>query len=235
MMMKPICSGSARRSCTSSRRSGGDSAGRRLVEQDEARRAGERHADLQLPLLAVRQICDQLVRDLIEAHGVGQFARIAAPRRPSAVGRSRDSRPRVTPRAARYRLSMTGQPAEQHGVLVGAPQAAADALVGRQLRDVFAEEAHATAGGRKVAGDRVEQRGLARPVGTEDPRRSPAPTVRSMPCERDERAESPAHALEDEGVSGAGLARVSGLPPLPGPSNRGHSRCRTTGIAGCRG
>ncbi len=38
--------------------------GRRLVEEDEARRARERHADLELALLAVRQLGDRLVGDV---------------------------------------------------------------------------------------------------------------------------------------------------------------------------
>ena len=61
-----------------------------------------------------------------------------------------------------------GEVAEQQRGLVGAPQAPADALVGRQVGDVLAEEEDAAGRGRKVPGDRVEERGLAGAVGAED-------------------------------------------------------------------
>ena len=46
--------------------------GRRLVEQDQARRAGQRHADLELALLAVRQVGDRLVGDVRQARALEQ-------------------------------------------------------------------------------------------------------------------------------------------------------------------
>ena len=47
----------------------------RLVEQDQARRAGERHADLELALLAVRQRGHRLVGDVREPHALEQLVR----------------------------------------------------------------------------------------------------------------------------------------------------------------
>ena len=86
---------------------GGREPGRRLVEQDQPRRAGERHADLELALLAVRERGHRLVGDVRRA------ARARAGRRPpratccDARGRKKLKRPRATPRTARKRLSRT--------------------------------------------------------------------------------------------------------------------------------
>ena len=68
-----MCAGSAPSSATSSRALAGRQAGGRLVEQDQARRAGERHADLELALLAVRQRGHRLVGDVGEAHALEQL------------------------------------------------------------------------------------------------------------------------------------------------------------------
>ena len=72
------------------------------------------------------------------------------------------------------------------------------------MRHIFAEEADAAGGGREVAGDRIEQRGLARAIGAQN-----AAPLAGIDREIDageghERAEAPAHALEDEGVRAAG-------------------------------
>ncbi len=67
-------------------------AGRRLVEQDEARRAGQRQRDLQLPLLAVRQRRHQPVPDALQMHGVEDRFRPAPcsrPRRPAWTSEKR--------------------------------------------------------------------------------------------------------------------------------------------------
>ena len=75
-------------------------ARRRLVEQDEARRAGERERDLELALLAIGQFADQTIL----------VARSARPRpalrlrcisASSGRGRTSENRFRETPRQAR--------------------------------------------------------------------------------------------------------------------------------------
>ena len=91
--------------------------------------------------------------------------------------------------------------AEEERGLVGAAQAHADALVGRQRGDVLAEEAHGARGGREVAGDGVEQRGLAGAVGA-DQRAALARGDRERDVlDRLERAERAGDALEHEGVT----------------------------------
>ena len=73
-----MCSGSALSRATSSRALGGRQARRRLVEQDQPRRPGERHADLELALLAVGQGAHRLIGDVREAHALKQLLRRAA-------------------------------------------------------------------------------------------------------------------------------------------------------------
>ena len=51
---------------------GGRQSGRRLVEQDQSRRAGQCHPDFELPLLPMRQRSDRCVSNGIEAHLVQQ-------------------------------------------------------------------------------------------------------------------------------------------------------------------
>ena len=52
----------------------GRQAGGGLVEQDQARRAGERHADLELALLAVGQRGHRLVGDVREPHPLEELS-----------------------------------------------------------------------------------------------------------------------------------------------------------------
>jgi hypothetical protein len=142
-------------------------AGGRLVEQDQPRRAGQRHADLELALLAVREVGHRLVGDVVQPYtlqqvGRGQRRAVRGARAPDAEAALRDTahgQEEVVPHR---------EFAEQQRGLVGAPQPLADALVGRQRGDVLAEEFDPPGGGREVPGDRIEQRGLARAVGAED-------------------------------------------------------------------
>ena len=142
-------------------------AGGRLVEQDQARRTGERHADLELALLAVRQGSDRRVADGFEPHALERRS-VARCDASVARGRRKLKRPLATPRTARKRLSRTDRFAKQQRGLVGATQALPDPLVRRQLGDVLAEEMDAPGGRRKVAGDCVEEGRLAGAVGAEN-------------------------------------------------------------------
>ena len=84
-------------------------AGRRLVEQDEARRAGERQSDLELALLAVAEDRDRRLENIVEMDRVGDRGAPA----PWCGRRARaksDSLPRETPRQATKMLSITVRP-----------------------------------------------------------------------------------------------------------------------------
>ena len=83
---------------------------RRLVEQDEARRAGQRQRDFELALLAVAQRRDRRCRECRRdgrCCAIECACAIVASRAP---GRMSDSRPRETPRQATKMLSMTVSP-----------------------------------------------------------------------------------------------------------------------------
>ena len=138
-------------SATSSRALGRRQARGRLVEQDQARRAGQRHADLELALLAVRQVGDdRLVGDVRAGATRSSRSCVATATR----GRARAAEAEAAAGDAAHREEQVvahRQVAEQQRGLVGAPQALADALVGRQRGDVLAEEADPA---RRWAGSR---------------------------------------------------------------------------------
>ena len=165
---KLMCAGSEREQRDQLAPLGRRQAGGRLVEQDQARRAGQRHADLELALLAVRQVGDALVGDVAEAGALEQVVRW--PRCDAWRARGRPQAEAAAGDAAHREEEVVAhrQVAKQQRGLVGAAQALADALVRRQLGDVLAEEMDPPGGGREVAGDGVEQRRLAGAVGAED-------------------------------------------------------------------
>ena len=177
---------------------GGREPGGRLVEQDQARRAGEGHADLELALLAVREGRHGLPGHIGEPDALEQRLRRLAPRRSEdAVAVARDAAHReeqVVPHR---------EVAEQERGLVGAAQPHADALVRRQRGHVLAEEQHATARGREVAGDHVEQGGFAGAVGPDHGAPLPHRDRERDVLDRVQGAEGPGDALQHEGVSGA--------------------------------
>ena len=88
------------------------------------------------------------------------------------------------------------EPAEELRYLIGPAQAAPDPLMHRQRGDVLAEEADAAGRRQEIAGDGVEQRGLARAVGADDR----APLAGCDPHvdagEGHQGAEVPRHAVE---------------------------------------
>ena len=88
--------GSAVRISTSSRPFGRRQAGGRLVEQDEARRAGERQRDLELALLAIGEFRHQPVLDRGQMHRLnevlgGMDERVVAARAEATKAPARDA------------------------------------------------------------------------------------------------------------------------------------------------
>ncbi len=166
MSTKLMCSGSERSSATSSRRSAGDRPGGGLVEQDQTRRAGQRHADLQLALLAMSQVAHQFAGQMVHAHAVQDV--VGGPlRRMRRSGAQEAEAPAGDAAHGQEQVVAHAQFLEQQRRLVGAPQPLADALEGLQRGDVFTEEQDPPCSGREVAGDGVEQGGLAGAVGAE--------------------------------------------------------------------
>ena len=79
----------------------GRQAGGRLVEQDEARRAGQRQRDLELALLAVAQLADQAIAHVLSGARPRSGFRPTAAGASPVRGRISEKRPRETPRQAR--------------------------------------------------------------------------------------------------------------------------------------
>ena len=205
MRTKPCARAATRSSATSSRRSAGD-----RPAAGSSNRISRGAPASAMPISSWRcWPCDRLATSSSATcvrRTRSSSSRVAVAPHGPARGRSRRSGRRVTPRTARNRLSRTtgrGTAAR----LVGAPQAPADALVRRQLVMSSPKKSHAAGGRREVAGDGVEQRGLARAVGAED--RAPlAGGDRERRRRRArERAEGAGHALEHEGVARRRAAR----------------------------
>ena len=141
--------------------------GCRLVEQDAARGTCQRHADLELALLAVGELGDQLLADGIEMHRMGEV--MGAAQRAVVLARAQETEAPAGDAAGRQiEIVEDAEAPEQHRVLIGAPHAAADALIGGQMRHILAEEADASGGGREIAGNRIEERRLARAIGAQN-------------------------------------------------------------------
>ncbi len=198
-------------------------ARRRFVEQDEARRAGERQRDFELPLLAVRQFADQTVGHRFEMHERDQIGdrlhdRVAARGADEGETAARDAA------AGEIDVLAHGQPREQAAksgrcgaARGGCARAAADG-------HVLAEEAHGAGRRRKIAGHAIEQRRLAGAVRSEHGAALAGTDVQRDVGQRRERAEDAADAAQFDGVAGAGGGHSFGdraqrrvLPPEARP------------------
>src|SRR4030095_11473075 len=118
---------------------------------------------LELALLAVRQVGDARVGDVRKARAIEQVVgregrRMAAARAPEAEAAAGHAADREVEVVAHREV------AKQQRRLVGAPEALSDALVRRQLGDVFAEEMDPPVRRRKVAGYGVEKQRLPGPA-----------------------------------------------------------------------
>ena len=168
-------------------------AGCGLVEHQELRLGRERHRDRDLPVLAVREVADELGKLVVDRRPLGGRARPFAERL-------------VTPRQ-RHRAQVAGADAERRevdavldadaeehaGLLVGARQPALGPLPGRHRRHVLAEELDGAGRRGQVARDDVEEGGLAGPVRAED-----GPTLAVSDIEIDvTHGEQPAEAPAD--------------------------------------
>ena len=174
-------------------------AGGRLVEQDEARRAGEGERDLELALLAVAEFGDEGLGFVVELDGVHDARRLLERRVVDARPEKREAPPRNAAAGEEDRID-DAQAAEEQRDLVGAAQAPADPLVGGKSRYVLAEEADRPARQREVAGDGVEERGLAGSVRAEHGAALARPHGHGNVRESGERAEAAADAGQFEGV-----------------------------------
>ena len=143
----------------------------------------------------------------------------------------REAVPRNTP-AGEIDVVDHRETGEERRNLVGAPQSAPDALMRGENRHILAEEADQPGRRQEIAGDAVEERGLARAVRTENR----APLARAH-GERHignggQRAEHLRDAAQFQRVAGADIGlpqrngarrvhrRVHAAPPVPSASRR---------------
>ena len=224
---KPMCGGQCARAGRPVRDARRRQAGRRLVEQDEPRRAGQRHADLQLALLAVRQRRHGLRGDVGEAHALEQIVGRGA-RGCAARGRTRLKRPRATPRAARNRLSRDRQLAEQQRGLVGAAQPAADALVRRQPVTSSPKNGRGPAVGGKSPVTALNSVVLPAPLAPSTARRSPAATESARRRSRAARRSVPGRRPRARSAVGARARDRASAFSVTGSSDCRASRGRSS-------
>ena len=146
----------ARRRCKSDRG---------FVEQQQRRIGGERTHDLHHALLAAGERTRLLVREMFDAHHRQQVARTRC--RDDSAAAERPAEQQAEKAAANLRVQpdqhvlQCGQFGKQPAVLERAACAARRDLVRRQTGDLFAAKPDAAAIRHDVAGHRIEQRGLA--------------------------------------------------------------------------
>ena len=144
-----------------------------LVEQQQVGVGGEHGRDLEPLLDAVGQALDAGVEEVVEAHevedGVGPFGGVL-------LGLERGRRTEHAGEGAvadlevlgRLEVLAGGRALDQTDVLERAAHAAVGPVEHLELGDVLAAVADPARGGGVEAGDAVEQRRLARPVGADD-------------------------------------------------------------------
>ncbi len=149
-------------------------AGRRLVEQHQARLGHQRAADLQKLLLAARQRGGGIVDQMIELQEARRLPRPLGQRR-LALARRLGADDRLPQALARLVAAVEHEMLEHRELgeaarhLEGAHQPAPADRIGRPAGDLFAGEADRAGIRRHQAGDDVEQGGLARAVGSYEP------------------------------------------------------------------
>ena len=170
----------------------------RLVEQQHLRRSREHHRNFQLTLLAVRQ----RRRDAVPARrepgrDERMLRRLAHRRKCGCVGyhmkRARNARLRG--KAAVFECGESGKDV---GLLKAAADPDARSPVGCEARDVLALVPDAPAGGRQLAGEKIDERRLAGTVGPQHRVKHAGVEPDCDIVDRHQPAEPPAKALRDE-------------------------------------
>src|SRR5262245_4731755 len=205
-------------------------AGCRLIEQNEARRAGERERDFELALLAVAQFRNTLILHIRQMYRLDESERrlhqsVVAPRPQHREASARDAP------AGEIDVVDHREAGEQRRNLVGAAQAAANALVRREARHVLAEEADGAGTRREVARDAIKERGLAGAVGAEHGAALARAYAQCNVGQCRKRAEHAGHTAQMERIGGARGGKALGdgghhgrASPFPGRRSRSR-RC----------
>ena len=173
----------------------------RLVEHEEARLRRERHGDSDLPVLAVREIPDELVQLALDRDAPGGFACLLAH---LPVAWEADRSETATCGSENGEVDrVLDRDAEQHaGLLIRPGEAGTRAVPCGRVRDVGAVQLDGAGRGWDVAGDDVEECRFPGPVRSEN--RSPFAVgdVQIDVTDGDETREAPADPPQAEGRLG---------------------------------
>src|ERR1035437_6409198 len=194
-------------------------AGERLIEQQHFGVLRERHGDLDAAAFAVGGLRERTSGDMVEADTDERRVRVLdeivllvkIDQRVPSQGRQAEQRERDV---AQDRIER-----KQRDDLIGAGHAAMGAAPARRLGDVMPEQMDRAAVGRDLAGDQVEQRGLAGAIGADD-----QPPLARLDIEIDvaghlQTAECFAQSCDGERAHGAGSV-LAGMTPSRGESLR---------------
>src|SRR5260221_9747916 len=141
-------------------------AGERLVEQQHARLLRERHGDLDAALFTVCHLRYGPPRYAFQPDAGQHLARFLVKMgRKAAEGVPLWSR---KPQKRQRDVVLERVLREERDDLVGAREAAVHAVVGREPADLFAEQLDGARIAREVAGEEIEERGLASAVRADD-------------------------------------------------------------------
>ena len=205
-------------------------AGRGLVQEDHARAPGDRDADLERALLGVGEHARERVAPAREVDLLEGMLRPLA-RVPQAI----DPPPEVVavaqgPEHAAADVLVDGEPREDVRHLEASREAAARDAEGALARDLLAFQPDRAARGPQPPAHQVEERGLARAVGTDD--RVPLAARHRERDAADDRGRAEALVqvakLERCGGAGRGGRERQGVshghgaprPPTPRPATR---------------
>jgi hypothetical protein len=143
-------------------------AGHGLVEQEDPGIAGQAEHDLELALLAVREVADLHVQPVAVAGLIQEAMGLVV--HPTVRGQEAPHHVLGRPQAGdrQQHVVEDGQPGEQAGDLKGPRHAQGRPAVARPACDIAAEQQDLARGGGQGPGDDVEERGLARSVGPDD-------------------------------------------------------------------
>ena len=139
----------------------------RLVEQQQLGPERQRHGDLEPLLLAVAELAGEVVGAVDQAEALEQRRDLAV--EGAARRRQQQARQALARLDGQQDVVVDRELGQDGGDLEFQAQAQAGALVGRRARDVVAVEHDGAAVGEVGAGDRLQQRALARAVGPDQP------------------------------------------------------------------
>ncbi len=206
-------------------------AGRRLVEQQHPRRAGEGHGDFEQTLLAVRQGIGAHVEHVAQTEARGNVVDLAR----DGIAGAQAAPPVAAlpqPLANRQRQRLERREIGEELVDLERPhQPAPHPRLGAQVGDVLSHEKHLPGRRRQHAGEQVDEGRLARAVGT-DQRLSRA----LLQAEGDvARRDQPAEALAqraglENNTHGLALASSPRTPPISRSRPTSASRTRNSPI-----